>query len=446
MYHECAVAVIIPALNEAEAIGKVIAAVPDWVDDILVADNGSTDGTGGVAVEAGARVVSEPRRGYGSACLAALAALTRPHLPDVVVFLDGDYSDHPEEMSRLVDPIARGEADLVIGSRVLGTCERGALTVTQRFGNWLSCALIRLFWGARHTDLGPFRAIRRDCLDRLDMRDPDYGWTVEMQVKAAQRQLRTVEVPVCYRPRIGQSKVSGTLRGVWGAGTKILYTILATAVTERQRRGTRGGKKLIVFMKYPQPGRVKTRLIPEFGPDRAAALHSAMSVHTLQWARAYQRQTESALEVRFDGGSDAAMQDAFGRDLCYVHQGPGDLGERMMRAAGAAFAEGHAAVVIVGTDCPDLSAAIAGDAFAALDRHDVVLGPAQDGGYYLIGLRRAIPTLFNDMAWGTRHVLNQTRQRAITAGAAPILLRELCDVDRPADLPVWERVHRQGTA
>lgn len=236
MKNGATIAVIIPALNEERAIGHVIAAIPDWVDDIIVADNGSTDRTADVARAHGARVVWEPRRGYGSACLAAMANL---QAPDVVVFLDGDFSDYPEDMGLLVDPIVSGEADLVIGSRVRGWRQAGALTPQARFGNWLACALIRWFWNVRYTDLGPFRAVRYTTLKQLDMRDRDYGWTVEMQMKAAQSGVRVREVPVRYRRRIGKSKVSGTVRGVLGAGWKILSTIFRAALCQYWGRPTR---------------------------------------------------------------------------------------------------------------------------------------------------------------------------------------------------------------
>ncbi|HWQ34982.1 MAG TPA: glycosyltransferase family 2 protein [Blastocatellia bacterium] len=226
------ITVIIPALNEARSIGQVIAAIPRWVDDIIVADNGSTDGTAEVARQHGARVVTAAQRGYGAACLAGIAALPREGATadDVVVFLDGDYSDHPEEMHRLTDPILRGEADLVAGSRTLGACEAGALTPQQRFGNWLACALIGLFWGRRYSDLGPFRAVRAATLDALQMRDTGYGWMVEMQIKATRAGWRIAEVQVSYRCRIGRSKISGTVKGVIGAGAKILWTIFRYAL------------------------------------------------------------------------------------------------------------------------------------------------------------------------------------------------------------------------
>ena len=220
------IAVVIPALNEEASIGKVLADLPDGVHEVVVVDNGSTDRTADVARAAGAHVIVESRRGYGAACLTGISTLSDP---DIVVFLDADYSDHPDELSRVVAAILANEADMVIGSRVLGEAEPGSLSPVARFGNALSCALIRVIWGVRYTDLGPFRAIRFDALTRLRMDDRDYGWTVQMQARAARLRMRGVEVPVSYRRRIGRSKISGTVRGVIGAGTKILYTIAKEA-------------------------------------------------------------------------------------------------------------------------------------------------------------------------------------------------------------------------
>jgi glycosyltransferase involved in cell wall biosynthesis len=228
------VTVIIPVLNEAAALPKVLAGIPPWVEHVIVADNGSSDGSGEIARAAGAIVVEEPQRGYGAACLKALAAL--PEDTGVVVFMDGDASDDAAQMAALVEPIRRGEADMVLGSRVLGERERGALSPQQVFGNWLACTLIGMIWGVRFTDLGPFRAIGRRALARLEMADRDYGWTVEMQVRAAQEGLRCLEIPARYRRRIGTSKVSGTIRGVIGAGTKILYVIGREALRGGPRR------------------------------------------------------------------------------------------------------------------------------------------------------------------------------------------------------------------
>lgn len=214
-----------PALNEEQAIAQVFDALPPGLfARILVVDNGSTDATASIARARGAQVVSEPRRGYGQACLAGLAALGRD--ADIIVFMDADGSDVPAEAELLLEPIRRGEAELVIGSRTLGGAAPGSLTWPQRWGNHLSSALIQLLFGHRYTDLGPFRAIRRQSLEALGMQDTNFGWTVEMQVKALKRGLRVAEVPVSYRRRLGQSKISGTVSGVLSAGTKIVWTIL----------------------------------------------------------------------------------------------------------------------------------------------------------------------------------------------------------------------------
>ena len=227
------IGLVIPALNEADAIGHVLADVPDWVDDIVVADNGSTDQTIAIAQSLGARTVKAPRRGYGAACLAGIACLPEC---DIIVFVDGDYSDYPWQMDRLVDPIETEGVQLVIGSRRLGCRERGSLTIQQRFGNWLACWLIWQFWSVRYTDLGPFRAIDAKALTQIDMKDQAFGWTVEMQLRAIQERLSVREVPVDYRVRIGVSKISGTIRGTLLAGHAIIGTILRTAWAERNSK------------------------------------------------------------------------------------------------------------------------------------------------------------------------------------------------------------------
>lgn len=241
---EPAVDVVIPALDEEASLPLVLAdlarlrpAAP-WLRRVVVADNGSRDGTARVARGGGAVVVDAPRPGYGSACLAGLAYLRAEGPPAVVAFLDADYSDHPEELARVVAPLLAGEADLVVGSRVLGERERGALLPQARAGNLVACLLIRLLYGHRYTDLGPFRAARWQALERLGMADPDFGWTAEMQVKALRQGLRVVEVPVSYRRRVGVSKITGTLRGTVLAGTKILWTVLRHSGGRRSKETT----------------------------------------------------------------------------------------------------------------------------------------------------------------------------------------------------------------
>jgi glycosyltransferase involved in cell wall biosynthesis len=218
--------VIIPAFNESQSIGKVIDDIPDLVSEIIVVDNASTDNTGAIAKEKGAIVLRENRKGYGYSCLKGINYIKeKADKKDVIVFLDGDYSDYPGEIELLVSPIISSDVDLVIGSRVLGQRQKGSMLFQQIAGNWLATTLIKLFYNAHFTDLGPFRAITWDALELIDMKDKTFGWTVEMQVKAAKLNLKFIEIPVSYRKRIGLSKVSGTIKGTILAGYKILLTI-----------------------------------------------------------------------------------------------------------------------------------------------------------------------------------------------------------------------------
>ncbi len=215
--------VIIPAFNEADSIGLVIQDIPSVVDEVIVVSNNSTDQTEVNARKAGATVLTETRKGYGYACLKGMDYIAaQPEKPDVVVFLDGDYSDYPEQLSAIIQPILQENIDFVIGARVDRLREEGSMTFPQIFGNWLATRLMRLFFGAKFTDLGPFRAIKYEKLLALNMEDKTYGWTVEMQLKAIKQKLSYVEVPVNYRNRIGVSKVSGTVKGAVMAGVKIL--------------------------------------------------------------------------------------------------------------------------------------------------------------------------------------------------------------------------------
>jgi glycosyltransferase involved in cell wall biosynthesis len=217
------ISVIIPAYNEEESLPHVLNDLPrDRLHQIIVVDNRSTDRTSEVARANGATVVYEKRQGYGQACLSGMDALDNP---DIVVFLDGDYSDFPEEIDLLLAPILKGEADFIVGSRMILEESRKALLPQARYGNQLAVFLIRLFFGHRFTDLGPFRAIRYESLQAIGMQDKNFGWTVEMQIKAVQKGLRIREVPVRYRMRIGVSKITGTVSGTLKAGTKIIYTI-----------------------------------------------------------------------------------------------------------------------------------------------------------------------------------------------------------------------------
>ena len=217
------ISIIIPAYNEESSIGLVLDALPqEKLHEIIVVDNGSTDATARVAQEHGARVVKEPRKGYGSACLKGIDELDAP---DIVVFIDGDFSDFPEEIVLLIRPIETGEKDFVLGSRMILPKSQSALLPQARYGNRLAVFLIKLFFKHEFTDLGPFRAIRYSSLMSIGMKDMDFGWTVEMQIKAVRNGLRIREVPVNYRKRVGISKITGTVLGTFRAGTKIIYTI-----------------------------------------------------------------------------------------------------------------------------------------------------------------------------------------------------------------------------
>ncbi|MGB5647898.1 glycosyltransferase family 2 protein [Muriicola sp.] len=223
--------VIIPAYNEANSIGKVISEIPDLVTEIIVVNNNSTDNTAAVATAAGATVLFEGQMGYGYACLKGINyASKRSKTPDIIVFMDGDYSDFPEDLHKVIAPILSGDADFVIGARQKALREQGSMTPQQVFGNWLATSLMKLLFRASFTDLGPFRAIRFEQLKALEMEDKTYGWTVEMQLKAVKRKIAYTEVPVRYKKRIGISKVSGTIKGSIFAGIKILGWIFKYSI------------------------------------------------------------------------------------------------------------------------------------------------------------------------------------------------------------------------
>jgi glycosyltransferase involved in cell wall biosynthesis len=231
MHKALIVDVVIPAYNEQAALKNVLADIPkNLVREIVVCDNNSSDNTAQIALQDGATVLFEKRKGYGAACLMGINYLLEKEIqPDVIAFLDADYSDYPEQLERLLAPLQKNMADLVIGSRALGERQSGSMTLPQQLGNRIAVLLIRLIYRKRYTDLGPFRAISRESLQKLHMTDTNYGWTVEMQIKAIQKKLRVVEVPVDYRRRIGFSKISGTVSGVLGAGYKIIWLIIKYA-------------------------------------------------------------------------------------------------------------------------------------------------------------------------------------------------------------------------
>lgn len=215
--------VIIPAFNEEKSIAKVIAEIPDFVEEIVVVNNNSTDQTAQVATKAGANVLTEKSKGYGYACLKGIDYLSqKDKTPDILVFLDGDFSDFPQELTKIIQPIIEGSVDFVVGARVKELRASGSLTPQQVFGNWLVCFLMKILYQSSFTDLGPFRAIRWETLENLKMSDKTYGWTIEMQLKVLRQKISYQEVPVSYKKRIGVSKVSGTVKGTIFAGVKII--------------------------------------------------------------------------------------------------------------------------------------------------------------------------------------------------------------------------------
>ncbi len=429
MLNGVTIKVIIPALNEAASIAKVLADIPKWVDQIIVVDNGSTDNTANVASAAGACVVREDRSGYGQACLTGMAAIG---WCDVVVFLDGDYSDFPEQMSRLVRPIAEDRADMVLGRRIAVHGDAQAFTPSQRFGTALACGLMRLFWNGRYQDMGPFRAVRWSSLRSLRMEDTTYGWTVEMQIKALLAGLRVLEVRVDYRRRIGTSKISGTIRGVCGAGTKIIGTIGKYLLCP-PRLPISCSERLIVFSRWPVPGETKTRLIPALGSLRAAELQRKMTLRTMETSRQWASRDQRQVEVCHEGGTWRQMRRWLGSGPMYRHQRPGGLGFRMAATLTDAFNEGCRRVLLFGTDSPGITSALLDEAMAALDSHDLVLGPTLDGGYWLVGMKRPLP-VFDGISWSTDSVLAQTLDLARRQGLQVHLLSRLTDVDLPEDL------------
>ncbi len=218
------ISVIIPALNEEKSISKVISSIPKYVSEIIVVDNGSTDKTSKIAKSKGALILFESKKGYGHACIKAIEFL-KFNPPNIIVFLDGDYSDYPEEMDLLIKPIIKNKYEFVMGARIKELREPGSMTLQQVFGNFLACFLLKVLYGVNFKDLGPFRAIKWESLQKLKMKDKTFGWTIEMQLKAIKHKLKYLEVPVKYRNRIGKSKISGTLTGTIMAGYKILLWI-----------------------------------------------------------------------------------------------------------------------------------------------------------------------------------------------------------------------------
>lgn len=444
-------AIVMPALNEEGAIGPQITALHAHftrsalpAPRILVVDNGSTDGTAHIARAAGAEVVSAPQRGYGYACLAGIQAAAGA---DVVLLLDADGSDDLAGAARVADIVLRGNADLAVGSRTLGTVAAHALTPQQRAGNAVGALLLRLLYGLRVSDIGPTRAIRRDALLQLDMREMGYGWSVEMLAKAARAGLRIHELPVDYHARTaGKSKVSGTLRGTLLASQHILATLLryqrwhleeppvGVALTPAHPR-----RALFVVVRVPTCGKTKTRLGQGIGHDAATALYAAFVQDlSIRFTSAAHRDGYDLYWFYTDPAAEgtAALEHLLPYGSMLQPQIGADLGERLLHGFRTLQARGYDEIAVLGSDSPHIPAAWIHEAFDALATDDLVLGPACDGGYYLLALhaRPEIDDLFTGITMSTPSVCAETIARARTLGRTLHLARMTFDVDEPENL------------
>lgn len=446
--------IVMPALNEEAALGDHLRSLRCHpaiqalsVTRIIVVDNGSTDGTARVTREAGAEVVSEPRRGYGWACLAGVRAAVGA---DVVLLMDADGSDDPAGAAHVAALVLAGEADLAVGSRTCGTAERGALTPQQRAGNAVGALLLRMLYGLRVSDIGPTRAIRRDTLLRLDMREMGYGWSAEMLAKATRAGLRIRETPVDYHRRAGgKSKVAGTFRGTVKASIHILRTLSryhrwqpgAATHAAQAVMGNRGSRDaLFIIARLPVPGTTKTRLGGAIGHDAAAALYAAFLRDLgARFTRAAARDGYDLYWYYTAPSADDADEIAacVPSGSAYLRQPSGDFSERLLHGFRALAARGYERVIVVGSDSPHLPASRVADAFVALDTHDTVIGPARDGGYYLLGQRIAVSglaDLFTGMEMSTPRVCQETLDRARALDLSIATIPESFDVDEAGDL------------
>lgn len=442
-------AIVMPALNEAGAVGQQIAALRTYftcsalpIPRIVVVDNGSTDGTAYIARAAGAEVLTEPRRGYGFACLAGVRAAVGA---DVVLLMDADGSDDLAGAAQLAEIVMRGDADLAMGSRARGQIEARALTPQQRAGNAVGALLLGLLYGVRVSDIGPTRAIRRDALLKLDMHEMGYGWSVEMLAKAARAGLRIHELPVDYHARTaGRSKVSGTLCGTLLASQHILRTLVRyrrwhplETIAGPARTTLR--RALFVVVRVPTRGMTKTRLGQGIGHETATALYAAF-VDDLgaRLTSAAQRDGYDLYWFYTDPAAEgtASLERLLPPGSALLPQAGADLGERLLHGFRTIQARGYDEIAVLGSDSPHIPATWIREAFDALMSDELLLGPTRDGGYYLLALRarREIDDLFTGITMSTPTVCAETIERANRLGRSLRLGRVTFDVDEPGDL------------
>src|SRR5215831_2615970 len=461
LFDDQRVAIVMPALNEEAAVGRQVCAIMEHpairalpIERVIVVDNGSDDGTEAAARAAGAEVIPEPQRGYGVACLAGVRAAAGS---DIILLMDADGSDDPADAAQIARVVLSGEADLAMGSRAHGMRGKGALTLQQRVGNTVGALALRALYGARVSDLGPLRAIRRDALLDLQLREMRYGWSTEMLAKAARAGLRIHEEPVAYHQRIaGKSKVGGTLHGSVMASAYILRTLARymrwrpTPASEQSPYKSRR-QALFIVARTPIVGQTKTRLGAQLGHEAAVSLYSAFlrdlserftegatrDSYDLYWYYTAPDEMDGAL-------AEKAFTTATPGGSALLRQVGDDFGQRLRYGFQTLRERGYERIVVVGSDSPQLSAPWVQEAFAALGHDEVVIGATRDGGYYLLGLTTAsgTPDLFTGIPMSAPDTCARTIERARRLNLSVSYTPRSFDVDEAPDLRLLQEALR----
>lgn len=428
------VGVVIFAQRSAEILPDLVREAPAWIDDLLVVGDAATDPSLRAAARAGARVVDTRSQPIGLALRNGIARL-RPC--DVVVLAGGHGHDDLRELPRLVDPIVAGAAELVLGAHDPATLNGSGPGAAARVVDWFVAKSLRWVWGARLSEAGTFRAIRRDLLTRLEMRHVDQRWMIEMIVRVLRRRSRILEMPIGYRHTFG----GVALNGVHDVGLvdrgRALHTVLDAALRRREWRDARLRTlrpRIVLLTEYPRAGHVKTRFIANLGNEAATMLHDTLTRHTIGAIAPAIESGKAELEVRFHGGDEALMRAWLGRDRLYCPQGDGSVAARMRRATTEALAGGADAVCLVVDDCPQLSATHIRLALDRLQTADIVVGPTPDGGNYLLAIRAAHGGLFDEPLWEGRDIARTLGHYASARRLTVHHLEPLARVENVADL------------